>query len=46
MLGPGDRVPAARVWDAPGGEAVRLADAIAGDGLALVCFYHFDWSPT
>jgi len=44
MLGPGDRVPSARVWSTPGEEAVELRDAIAGDGLVLLCFYVFDWS--
>ncbi len=47
MLAAGDRIPAAQLlWRAPGEEAVSLAEAIAGDGLALVCFYPFDWSPT
>jgi hypothetical protein len=27
-------------------EPVGLRDAIAGDGLALLCFYLWDWSPT
>lgn len=46
MLEPGDRIPHARVWTAPRAEPVDLAAAIAGDGLALLCFYPFDWSPT
>jgi hypothetical protein len=44
MLQPGDRIPAARVWAAPLEEPVDLGDAIAGSGLALLCFYAFDWS--
>lgn len=46
MLAAGDRIPAARVWRSPGEDAVTLADAIADDGLALLCFYVWDWSPT
>lgn len=46
MLTSGEAVPAARVWRAPGEESVLLADAIAGPGSALLCFYPFDWSPT
>jgi hypothetical protein len=47
MLGSGDRIPVdARVWVSPAVEPVPLGKAIAGDGLALVCFYPFDWSPT
>lgn len=46
MLAAGDRIPTARVWRAPGEDAVTLAEAIAGDGLALLCFYLWDWSPT
>ena len=45
MLAPGDRVPDARVWKAPREGPTALRDAIAGDGLALLCFYFFDWSP-
>jgi hypothetical protein len=45
VLGPGDRIPVARVWRAPREDPVDLADALAGDGLALLCFYVFDWSP-
>jgi peroxiredoxin len=45
MLSPGDTVPAARVWDAPGEEPRQLRDVL-GDGLVLLCFYPFDWSPT
>jgi hypothetical protein len=45
MLGAGDRVPEARVWTAPREDAVALREALAGDGLVLLCFYVFDWSP-
>jgi hypothetical protein len=45
MLGPGDRVPDARVWVTPGEEPVQLRDALGG-GLMLLCFYLWDWSPT
>ena len=44
MLGPGDRIPPARVWNAAGAEPVVLAEAIGGDGLVCLCFYPFDWS--
>ena len=43
MLGPGDRIPDARVWAAPGEPPQPLRQAL-GDGLALLCFYPFDWS--
>ena len=46
MLAPGDRIPEAPVWRAPREDPVSLLDAIAGDGLALLCFYLWDWSPT
>jgi hypothetical protein len=46
VLGPGDALPAALIWRAPDEEPVLLADAIAGPGHALLCFYPFDWSPT
>jgi hypothetical protein len=39
-------MPAARVWAGPREEALQLVDALAGDGLALLCFYLWDWSPT
>jgi hypothetical protein len=44
MLGPGAEIPAARVWRAPREEPVELQEAIAGEGLVLLCFYVFDWS--
>ena len=45
MLGPGDIVPDARVWTAPGADPTQLRDAL-GAGAVLLCFYPFDWSPT
>jgi peroxiredoxin len=46
MLQPGDPIPRAQVWTAPREDPVGLAEALAGNGLALLCFYPFDWSPT
>jgi peroxiredoxin len=46
VLEPGDRIPNARVWTEPREGPVSLHTAIAGDGLALLCFYPWDWSPT
>ena len=45
MLGPGETAPNAQVWAAPREDPVRLADVL-GDGLVLLCFYVWDWSPT
>jgi hypothetical protein len=45
MLAPGDRIPHALLWTAPREDAVELSAALAGDGLVLLCFYVFDWSP-
>ena len=45
MLEHGDRIADARVWQAPRQDPVSISDALAGDGLALLCFYVFDWSP-
>ena len=45
MLGSGDRVPDVHVWTAPREEARPLAEVL-GAGLALLCFYVHDWSPT
>lgn len=45
MLAAGERIPAARVWTAPREGPVALRAAIAGDGLALLCFYPYNWSP-
>ena len=46
MLRPGDRIPEARVWTAAREGPVELGSLIAGEGLSLLCFYPFDWSPT
>jgi peroxiredoxin len=46
VLEPGDKLPQARIWTAPRQDPVDVAEAIAGEGLALLCFYPFDWSPT
>jgi peroxiredoxin len=46
MLEAGDQIPRARVWTAPREGAITLREAIAGEGLVLLCFYPFDWSPT
>jgi hypothetical protein len=45
MLGPGDRNPDVRVWTAPREGAVPLSEAL-GEGMVLLCFYLWDWSPT
>ena len=45
MLETGESVPDARVWAAPREESVALREAL-GDGLVLLCFYLWDWSPT
>jgi hypothetical protein len=45
MLGAGDNVPAARVWSAPR-EGPQPLREILGEGLTLLCFYLWDWSPT
>ena len=45
MLGPGDRIPEARVWTAPRETALWLEYALAGEP-ALLAFYLWDWSPT
>jgi len=45
MLEPGSLIPEARVWTAPRQDPVSIGDALAGDGLTLLCFYVFDWSP-
>jgi hypothetical protein len=45
MLGPGDRVPDVAIWTSPGEES-RSLTSVLGDGLSLVLFYLFDWSPT
>jgi hypothetical protein len=45
VLEPGATLPEARVWTSPGEDAVTLRDVV-GDGLVLLCFYLWDWSPT
>ena len=45
MLEAGARVPGVGVWVAPREEAKPLSE-ILGDGLTLLCFYVWDWSPT
>ena len=45
MLEGGSAVPDVRVWAAIREEPRRLRD-IVGSGLALLCFYVYDWSPT
>lgn len=45
MLVPRDSVPDVLVWTAPREEARRLRDVL-GEGLTLLCFYLWDWSPT
>jgi hypothetical protein len=45
MLEQGDRVPGVDVWAAPREEARPLREVL-GEGLTLLCFYVYDWSPT
>jgi hypothetical protein len=45
VLGPGDSVPDVAVWAAPREEARPLREVL-GEGLSLLCFYVWDWSPT
>ena len=45
MLEPGDAVPDVQVWTAPREES-RPLPQVLGAGLALLCFYLLDWSPT
>ena len=45
MLEPGDAVPDVQVWAAPREGPTPLRQAL-GDGLVLLCFYLWDWSPT
>ena len=44
MLEAGSAVPGVSVWEAPREEPRPLRDVL-GPGLALLCFYYFDWSP-
>jgi len=47
VLEPGRRIPVqAQVWVTEGGEPLALGEALGGDGLDLLAFYPFDWSPT
>jgi hypothetical protein len=45
VLARGDSVPDVQVWAAPREEAQPLREVLA-DGLSLLCFYVWDWSPT
>ena len=45
MLEAGSPVPDVQVWTAPREEAQQLRDVL-GEGLSLLCFYVYDWSPT
>jgi len=45
VLGPGDSVPDVPVWTALGEDPKTLRDVL-GEGLALLCIYVYDWSPT
>ncbi len=45
MLEAGSTVPDVRVWTAAREEARPLREVL-GDGLTLLCFYPYDWSPT
>jgi len=44
VLEAGDSVPDVLVWTSPREEARPLRE-ILGNGLSLLCFYVFDWSP-
>ena len=44
VLEAGSAVPDVSVWEAPREEARPLREVL-GDGLSLLCFYIFDWSP-
>jgi hypothetical protein len=45
VLGAGDAVPDVRVWTEPRQSPQPLSDVL-GDGLTLLAFYLWDWSPT
>jgi hypothetical protein len=45
VLEAGARVPEVHVWAAPREEAQPLREVL-GEGLTLLCFYVWDWSPT
>jgi hypothetical protein len=46
MLPVGASLPDAPLWVGALEAPVTVGEAIAGDGLALLCFYPFDWSGT
>jgi len=45
MLEAGSAVPDVGVWAAPREEARPLPEVL-GQGLTLLCFYVYNWSPT
>jgi hypothetical protein len=45
VLEAGDAVPDVSVWADVGEDSRRLRDVL-GAGLALLCFYLWDWAPT
>ena len=45
MLEAGKAVPDVHVWTDVRAGPVRLSEVL-GDGLKLLCFYLWDWSPT
>jgi hypothetical protein len=45
MLEAGSAVPDVSVWPAPR-EGARPLREVLGEGLTLLCFYVYDWSPT
>jgi hypothetical protein len=45
VLEPGSHVPDVAVWAAIREEPRPLREVL-GDGLTLLCFYVYDWSPT
>jgi hypothetical protein len=45
VLEPGDGVPDVEIWTEPRRSPERLREVL-GEGLTLLCFYLWDWSPT
>jgi hypothetical protein len=45
VLEAGSDVPDVHVWTGPTDESRSLREVL-GPGLALLCFYLYDWSPT
>jgi hypothetical protein len=45
VLEAGSPVPDARVWTTPRDDPQELRELL-GEGLTLLCFYLWDWSPT